>query len=97
MIDLFIRGDAGVMAELRNVVRKKTAVEVLPVVDLSGKSAVQIFFVGDATQVALQQLFDRWQRKDAELSRDLSVVAVASCCSLLCCLLQGGINLIQST
>ena len=31
---------------------KKTEVEVLPVVDLSGNSAAQIFFfVGDATQV----------------------------------------------
>ena len=51
---LLIRGDAGVMAELRNVVRKKKEVEVLPVVNLSGKSALsafQIFFVGDATQV----------------------------------------------
>ena len=50
MVDFLIRGDAGVMAELRNV-RKKTEVEVLPVVDLSGISAFQIFFVGDATQV----------------------------------------------
>ena len=49
MVDFLIRGDAGVMAELRNV-RKKTEVEVLPVVDLSGISAFQIFFVGDATQ-----------------------------------------------
>ena len=30
---------------------KKSEVEVLPVVDLSGKSSFQIFFVGDATQV----------------------------------------------
>ena len=30
---------------------ENTEVEVLPVVDLSGKSAFQFFFVGDATQV----------------------------------------------
>ena len=46
MVDFSIGGDAGVMAEIRNVVRKKTEVEVLPVVDLSGKSAFQIFFCG---------------------------------------------------
>ena len=43
MVDFSIRGDAGVMAELRKVVRKKTEVEVLPVVDLSGKSAFHFF------------------------------------------------------
>ena len=43
-MDFFSRGDAGVIAEIRNVVRKKTEVEVLPVVDLSGKSASDNFF-----------------------------------------------------
>ena len=40
VVDFFIRGDAGVMAELRNFARtyvKKTAVKVLPVVDLSAE------------------------------------------------------------
>ena len=50
MVDFRIRGEAGVMAESRNVVRKKTEVEVLSVVDLSAES---FFFVGDATQVDL--------------------------------------------
>ena len=49
LVNVLIRGDAGVMAELRNVVRKKTEVKVIPVVDLSGKSAFQFFFVGAAT------------------------------------------------
>ena len=47
VVDFRIRGEAGVMAELRNVVRKKkTEVEVLPVVDLSAESAFFISFCG---------------------------------------------------
>ena len=47
VVDFSIRGDTGVMAEIQNVVReKKTEVEVLPVVDLSGKSAFQFSFCG---------------------------------------------------
>ena len=53
MVNFRIRRDAGVMAEIRNVVRKKTEVEVLPVVDLSAESFFFLFFVGDATQVEL--------------------------------------------
>ena len=47
-MDFRIGGEAGVRAELRDVVRPKTEVEVLPVVNLSAES---FFFVGDATQV----------------------------------------------
>ena len=39
MVDFRIRREAGVMAELRNIVRKKTKVEVFPVVDVSEESA----------------------------------------------------------
>ena len=53
MVDFSIRGDAGVMAEIRNVVPKKTEVEVLPVVDICPENRLFIFFfVSDATQVA---------------------------------------------
>ena len=48
---LFICGDAGVMADYGTSYVRKTEVEVLPVVDLSGKSVFQHIFVGDATQV----------------------------------------------
>ena len=40
-----MRGGAGVLAESRNVVCKKTEVEVFPVVDLSEESAFFVYFV----------------------------------------------------
>ena len=43
-MDLSIRGDAGVMAEIRNVVRKKNG-------GRGASSRSVFFFVGDATQV----------------------------------------------
>ena len=49
MVDFRIRGEAGAMAELRNIV--KTGVEVLPVEDLSEAFFFFFFLVGDATQV----------------------------------------------
>ena len=53
-----IRCDAGVMAVLKyygTSYVKKTEVEVLPVVDLSRKSAFRFFIVVDGTQVTLPQ------------------------------------------
>ena len=42
----------GAKAELRNVLQEKIKnVEVVPVVDLTAKSAKKCFFVGNATQV----------------------------------------------
>ena len=43
-MDIRSRGETGVIAESRDVVRKKAEVEVLPVVDLSEESAS--FFFG---------------------------------------------------
>ena len=71
------------MAEIRNAVLEKNGgrgvqsrkvtrvrvreVEVLPVADLSGKSAFQFFFVGDATQVSRTRRHNtKKQRKYSE-------------------------------
>ena len=45
VVDIRMRGGAGVLAESRNVVCKKTEVEVFPVVDLSEESAFFVYFV----------------------------------------------------
>ena len=45
-VNFRIRGEPGVVAELRNIVRKNMEVEVLPVVDC-WKNRI-VFFVGDA-------------------------------------------------
>ena len=71
MEDSRIRGDAGVMAELRNIVRKKTEVEVLPVVDSSEESAFCILLVGDAAQEQRAPLAPNWPHIELPLAQRL--------------------------